>query len=305
MSTLSEPLSKQLVSVLGVAPAALLSGHPRPVLAHQVGMMVVEATDEAHRIAMLRCLGRLCVPHHAAPDLADTLATLATEADSRLLEREAVIALCHLDRTQACAYMRQHWLDGALQRTMAAELLGLARTSAAFELLLELMVDPRAETRRKALASLASFASEDALRVLHGHQEPDPQTQRQLLRSSHELRRRLQRPSASTWRRPSAIYGISPLVLLSQVPGQAVFTERELSAALAPGLIADMSSSRRYAVELGLFKRQGDVYRLSSLGAAVHWVEGYLQAGVRRYGVQQSDATSADMDTDESIDFFI
>jgi hypothetical protein len=76
------------------------------------------------------------------------------------------------------------------------------------------------------------------------------------------------------------------------VPGQAVFTERELSATLAPGLLADMASSRRYAVELGLFERQGDVYRLSSLGAAVHWVEGYLQAGVRRYEGQHVDTAS-------------
>jgi hypothetical protein len=119
--------------------------------------------------------------------------------------------------------------------------------------------------------------------MLNAHQDPDPQAQRQLLRSSHELRRRLQRPSPATRHHQSTIYGISPLVLVSQVPGQAVFTERELSAALAPGLIADRSSSRRYAVELGLFERQGDVYRLSSLGAAVHWVEGYLQAGIQRY----------------------
>jgi hypothetical protein len=98
---------------LGIAPAALLSGYPRYVLAHQVGTLVVEATDEARRIAMLRCLGRLCVPHHSAPDLAAILVTLAAEADSRVLEREAIIALCRLDRTQACAYMRQHWLAGA------------------------------------------------------------------------------------------------------------------------------------------------------------------------------------------------
>jgi hypothetical protein len=282
---------------LGVAPAALLSGHPRHALARQLGTMLVEATDEAQRIAMLRCIGRLCLPHQPAPDLVDAIATLAAEADSGLLEREAVIALCHLDRTQACAYMLQHWLDGAPQRTMAAELLGLARTHAAFELLLELMADPSAETRRKAIASLASFASEDTLRVLHAHQDPDPQTQRQLLRSRHELRRRLQRPSTSPRHHPSAIYGISPLILLSQVPGQAVFTERELSATLAPGLLADMASSRRYAVELGLLERQVDVYRLSGLGAAVHWVEGYLQAGLRRYGDHQVDAASADMAT--------
>ena len=161
---------------LGVAPAALLSGHPRHALAHQVGMLVVETADEARRIAMLRCIGRLCVPISPRPTWLAAIATLAAEADSRLLEREAIIALCHLDRAQACAYMRQHWLDGAPQRTMAAELLGLARTSAAFDLLLELMVDPRAETRRKAIASLASFASEDALRVLNAHQDPDPQT---------------------------------------------------------------------------------------------------------------------------------
>ena len=70
-------------------------------------------------------------------------------------------------------------------------------------------------------------------------------------------------PSAAPQRGPSAIYGIAPLVLLARAPGQAVFTERALSAALPPGLIADSASSRRYAVELGLFERQGDVYRLS------------------------------------------
>jgi hypothetical protein len=282
---------------LGVAPAALLSGHPRHVLAHQVGTLVVEATDEARRITMLRCLGRLCVPHHPTPALAATLATLAAEADSRVLEREAIIALCHLDRTQACAYMRQHWLAGAPQRTMAAELLGLARTSAAFDLLLELMVDAHAATRRKALASLAAFASEDALRVLTAHQDPDLQTQRQLLRSRQELRRRVHHPAAAPRRGPSALYGISPLVLLAHVPGQAVFTERALAAALPPGLIADSASSRRYAVELGLFERQGDVYRLSGMGVAVHWVEAYLQAGLRRYGGHQADATAADVET--------
>src|SRR5262245_56625764 len=163
---------------LGVAPAALLSGHPRRALAHQVGTMVVETADEARCIAMLRCLSRLCVPHQPVPDLVDTLATLAAEADSRLLEREAVIALCHLDCAQACAYMPRQWLGGAPQRTMAAEILGLVRTPDACELLLELMMDPRAEIRRKAIVSLASFASEDTLRVLHAHHDPDPQTQR-------------------------------------------------------------------------------------------------------------------------------
>jgi HEAT repeats len=282
---------------LGVAPTALLAGHPRHALAHQVGTLVVEAIDEAPRIAMLRCLSRLCAPHQPVPGLGDALATLAAEAHSGPLEREAVIALCHLDRAQACAYIRQHWLAGAPQRTMAAELLGLVRTPAAFELLLELLVDLQTDTRRKALASLASFASEDALRILTAHQDPDPQTQRQLLRSRQELRRRVHHPAAAPQPGPRAIYGITPLVLLAHAPGQAVFTERALAAALPPGLIADSASSRRYAVELGLFERQGDVYRLSGLGAAIHWVEGYLQAGVRRYGGQPADATTADVGT--------
>jgi hypothetical protein len=282
---------------LGVAPAAFFSGSPRHALAHQLSTMVVQTTDEVRRIAMLRCIGRLCVSHQPGSALVDTIATLASEANSRLLEREAVIALCHIDRAQACAYMRQHWLNGTLERTMAAEILGLVRTHTAFEVLLELIADPSADIRHKAIASLASFTSDDALRVLNAHQDPDPKTQRLLLRSRHELRRRLQRQPASTQHHQSAVYFVSPLVLLAHVPAQAVFTERELSAALVPGLIADMSSSRRYAVELGLFERQGDVYRLSSLGAAMHWVEGYLQAGVRRYEAQTSNTTSVDVTT--------
>ena len=172
---------------------------------------------------------------------------------------------------------------------MAAEILGLVRTDTAFEMLQELLADPNAETRRKAISSIESFASADALRVLHTHQDADAKTQRQLLRSRNQLKRRLQRKSSSTRRSPSAIYSISPLVLLSQAPGKPIFTERELSAAIVPGLIADISSSRRYAVELGLLQRQGDVYRLSGMGTAAHWVEGYLQAGLERYAGQLSD----------------
>ena len=55
---------------------------PRHALAHQVGLLVVETVDEARRIAMLRCLSRLCVPHQPVPALVDTLVTLAAEADS-------------------------------------------------------------------------------------------------------------------------------------------------------------------------------------------------------------------------------
>ena len=274
---------------LGVAPAALLSGHPRQALSQQLGKMLTDAVDDAQRIAMLRCIGRLRAPHQPAPGLADTISRLASDATSRTLEREAVIALCYLDRAHASEYIRQHWLQGEPQRTMAAEILGLVRTDTAFEMLQELMADPSAETRRKAIASIESFESTDALRVLHTRQDADAKTQRQLLRSRNQLKRRLQCTSSSTRRSPSAIYSISPLVLLSQAPGKPIFTERELSDAIAPGLIADISSSRRYAVELGLLQRQGDVYRLSSMGTAVHWVEGYLQAGLERYASQPSD----------------
>jgi len=89
---------------LGVAPRGPALWTPPPRLNAPGGHAGVETADEARRIAMLRCLSRLCVPHQPVPDLGDTLATLAAEADSRRLEREAIIALCHLDRTQACAY---------------------------------------------------------------------------------------------------------------------------------------------------------------------------------------------------------
>ena len=274
---------------LSIAPAALLSGHPRQALSQQLGKMLTDAADDTQRIAMLRCIGRLCAPHQPAPGLADAISGLASDATSRTLEREAVIALCYLDRAHASEYIRQHWLHGEPQRNMAAEILGLVRTHTAFEMLQELMADPNAETRCKAISSIESFASADALRVLHTRQDADAKTQRQLLRSRNQLKRRLQRKSSSTRRSPSAIYSISPLVLLSQAPGKPIFTERELSAAIAPGLIADIASSRRYAVELGLLQRQGDVYRLSGMGTAAHWVEGYLQAGLDRYAGQPSD----------------
>jgi hypothetical protein len=282
---------------LGVAPAALLSGHPRQALSQQLGKMLTDAVNDAQRIAMLRCIGRLHAPHQPAPVLADTISALASDASARTLEREAVIALCYLDRAHASEYIQQHWLHGESQRNMAAEILGLVRIDTAFEMLQELMADPSAETRCKAISSIESFESDDALRVLNVHQDPDQKTQRQLLRSRNQLRRRLQRTSGSTPRGDSAIYSISPLVLLSQAPGKPVFREEELSAAIAPGLIADISSSRRYAVELGLLERQGDVYRLSGMGAAAHWVERYLQAGLDRYAGQTFDAISAGLAT--------
>ena len=282
---------------LGVAPAGLLSGHPRHALSQQLGKMLADAADDAQCIAILRCLGRLCAPHQPVPDLVDAIAALASEMDSRTLEREAVIALCHLDREHASDYIRRHWFHRELQRNMAAEILGLARTPAAFEMLRELMADPSAETRRKAIASIESFESDDTLRLLNAHQDPDQKTQRQLLRSRNQLKRRLQRKSASIRRGQNAVYAVSPLVLLAHAPGKPVFTERELTAAIAPGLIADISSSRRYAVELGLFERQGDVYRLSGMGTAAHWVEGYVQAGLARYADQKPDTASFDVET--------
>jgi hypothetical protein len=251
--------------------------------------MLTDAADEAQCIAMLRCIGRLCSPHQPAPELADAMSALAADTPSRTLERAAVIALCYLDRAYASEYIQQHWLHGELQRNMAAEILGLVRTHSAFEMLQKLIADPSAETRRKAISSIESFESDEALRELYARQDSDAKTQRQLLRSRNQLKRRLQRKSGSARRNPSAIYTIAPLVLLSQAPGKPIFTERELSAAISPGLIADISSSRRYAVELGLLQRQGDVYRLSGMGTATHWVEGYLQAGLDRYAGRTSD----------------
>ena len=102
-------------------------------------------------------------------------------------------------------------------------------------------------------------------------------------------------PSAAPQRGPSAIYGIAPLVLLARAPGQAVFTERALSAALPPGLIADSASSGATPLNSGC--SNGRAMCIASRGAAVHWVEGYLQTGVRRYGGQPADVTAADVDT--------
>ena len=41
------------------------------------------------------------------------------------------------------------------------------------EMLQELMADPSAETRRKAIASIESFESDDTLRLLNAHQDSD------------------------------------------------------------------------------------------------------------------------------------
>jgi len=159
-------------------------------------------------------------------------------------------------------------------------------------MLRELLADPNTETRRKAIASIESFETPEALDVLNALQESDRKTHRQLLRSRNQLHRRIQRRlnPAKTSKGQGAIYTISPLVLLSQVPAKPVFSERALTASIAPGLIADISSSRRYAVELGLFERRTDLCRLSRMGAAVHWVESYVQDGLGRF----ADSDGAD-----------
>jgi hypothetical protein len=64
---------------------------------------------------------------------------------------------------------------------------------------------------------------------------------------------------------------------------QPVFTEQELNSQIEPALLSDVSSSRRYAVELGLLERRGDVYRLSRYGTVIHWVEGFLREGLTKF----------------------
>ena len=106
-------------------------------------------------------------------------------------------------------------------------------------------------------------------------------------------------------KRHNAVYSISPLALLLQTPTTPIFSERELNASIAPDLIADVSSSRRYAVELGLLERHADVYRLSGMGTAVHWVETSLQEGLRRFaaiGVGQVIAMPLWLQPDAGLD---
>jgi hypothetical protein len=271
---------------IGIAPLARLDGTPRSTLAQQLTHLLCRTLSDGQQIAILRCLRRLgSRPAAAVADVAEAVVATATAATSGTLEREAVIALCYLAGDRAVAYMRKRWRQDEQKRLAAAEILGLVRTEAAFVLLRELLADPHADTRRKAIASMESFETADALDVLNAVQEADRKTHRQLLRSRNQLKRRLQRhlQPIKTPAKPGAIYTISPLVLLSQAPTKPVFSERALTAAVAPELIADISSSRRYAVELGLLERRTDLYRLSGMGTAVHWVESYVQDGLSRF----------------------
>ncbi|ETW97584.1 MAG: hypothetical protein ETSY1_22070 [Candidatus Entotheonella factor] len=277
---------------IGIAPSAILSGTPRSTLLQQLIQRLLSATNDAQQIAILRCLRRLGSGSAISViDMAEPIVATAIATDSRTVEREAVIALCHLARDRAATYMRTHWGQDEQRRHMAAEILGLARNEAAFDMLQELLADPNAETRRKAIASMESFESTEALDILNAIEESDRKTHRQLLRSRNQLKRRLQRRlnSAKAQSGQEAIYTISPLVLLSQAPAKPVFSERALTASITPGLIVDISSSRRYAVELGLFERRTDLYRLSRMGAAVHWVESYVQEGLKQFAARVGD----------------
>ncbi len=269
---------------VGVAPTARLTGAPRATVIQPLMHLLSDGLDESQQIAVLRCLRRLYDPAQPLESVVESITDFAAHAASRTVEREAVIALCHLDRDRASAYMRAHWRQDEQRRQMAAEMLGLARTEAAFDMLRELMTEPHAETRRKAISSMESFESAEALEVLSTLQESDSKTHRQLLRSRSQLKRRLQRKAVQARKGQGAIYAVSPLVLLSQAPAKPVFSERALTLAMAPGLIEDISSSRRYAVELGLLERRTDLYRLSGMGAAIQWVEAYVQEGLGRFG---------------------
>jgi hypothetical protein len=277
---------------IGIAPLARLAGSPRFTLLEPLTHLLTGVTNEAQQIAILRCLRRLGnSPVGGMEDVVQPIVATALSAASRTLEREAVIALCYLARDRAADYMGQHWRQDEQRRHMAAEILGLARTATAFEMLRELLADPNAETRRKAIASLEAFETMEALDILNAIEESDRKTYRQLLRSRNQLKRRIQRRRNPAKMRggEAAIYAISPLVLLSQAPAKPVFSERALTASLPPELIADISSSRRYAVELGLLERRTDLYRLSGMGAAVHWVESYVQDGLNRFAVCHED----------------
>lgn len=268
---------------VGVAPISRLTGAPRDALMQPLVHLLSEVADESQQIAILRCLRRLFSQAQPLDSVVVPITNIAANTDSRTLEREAVIALCHLDCDRAAAYMGQYWREDEQRRQMAAEILGLARTEAAFDMLRELTTEPNAETRRKAISSMESFDSGAALDVLNALQESDPKTQRQLLRSRSQLKRRIQRKAFKARKAQGAIYTISPLVLLSQAPAKPAFSERALTASMDPGLISDISSSRRYAVEMGLLERRTDLYRLSGMGAAIHWVEVYVQDGLRRF----------------------
>ncbi len=271
---------------IGVAPLTRLAGTPRFTLSQQLIPLLAGAANDAQQIAILRCLRRLSTtPEAPAASVTEPIVETAMATTSRTVEREAVIALCYLARDRAAAYIEAYRRQDEQRRHMAAEILGLARNEMAFEMLRDLLSDPSAETRRKAIASMESFETDEALDVLNALQEADRKNHRQLLRSRNQLKRRIQRRLNPVKARKGqdTIYTIAPLVLLSQVPAKPVFSERALTTAIAPELIADISSSRRYAVELGLFERRTDLYRLSSIGAAIHWVEPYVQDGLRRF----------------------
>jgi hypothetical protein len=275
---------------ISASPTSVLSGSPRLKRLKQLSERLDRASEESEQIDHLRCLWQLWSARQdenmdGFSSAVEKTVAIATNAVSRKLEREALIALCHLEREGASEYVREHWLNDTQRRSMAAEMLGLIRTETAFEMLRELVTDTHPETRRKAISSIESFESVEALDLLNSLREREKKAHRQLLRSRSQLKRRIQRrgkPPVRRWE--DTVYFISPLALLSRIPTKPLFSEQELNAALEKGIIADISASRRYAVELGLLERHGDIYRLSGIGTVVHWVETVLQEGLGRFG---------------------
>ena len=269
------------IEEVGAPPAPSFSGRPLFELCY----LLCNDSDEPEQIATLRCLWQLHASKtgHTMPQkwllgVIERIAEVAKNALSRTIEREAVIALCHLKCERGSEYIRAHWLQDPQRRSMAAEVLGIIRTEGAFQMLKELVTDAAPEARRKAISSLESFEPVQTLAVLNSLTDNDKKVHRQILRSRIKLTRKPRHK-----KRESGLYFISPLALLRRVPRKPIFSEQELNAQIEPEIIADVASLRRYAVELGLLERRGDTYRLSKSGTLIHWVETFLQGGPERF----------------------
>jgi hypothetical protein len=267
---------------IGAPPVRLLTGTQRRRWLALLAKRLEADLNEQEQILTLRRLWQLyqpVMPRDWLDATTEHIGAIAEKTASRTLEREAIIALRRLDADFALEHIRRHWLKDAQRRNMAAEALGLFRTEAAFQMLKELVIDENPETRRKAVSSLESFDSTLALPLLDSLRDAHKDVQRQILRTRSKFTRKFRGE-----RRQSSLYFISPLALLRRVPMKPIFSEQELNAQIEPELIADVSSSRRYAVELGLLERRGDTYRLSKIGAVIHWVESFLREGLEQFG---------------------
>ena len=278
------------IEEVGAPPAPSLSGRPLFELLDQLRHLLCNDSDAPEQIATLRCLWQLhasktghTMPQEWLLGVTERIAEVAKNALSRTLEREAVIALCHLECERGSEYIRAHWFQDPQRRSMAAEVLGIIRTEGAFQMLKELVTDAAPEARRKAISSLESFEPAQALAVLSSLTDSDRQVHRQILRSRSKFTQKPRRK-----KRQRALYFISPLALLRRVPRKPIFSEQELNTEIGPEIIADVSSSRRYAVELGLLERRSDTYRLSKSGTLIRWVEIFLQGGLERFAASAS-----------------